>query len=102
MQSGYLDCMHADTTPADGTTALADDHQIAYKVPHAAQVLDLSERQVWELVRTGDIPSFKIGASRRILRSDLTAYADSLRAETHPPAGPSTPPPPSGPKASAA
>src|ERR1044071_896459 len=80
-QSDYGDCMHADTDPAsgndtdaaDGTKVPADD-QIAYNVPHAAQVIDLSERQVWELVRSGEIESFKIGASRRISRAALVAY----------------------------
>lgn len=67
--------MHADTTPANGNQVPADD-QIAYKVPHAAQVLDLSDRQMWELVRRGDIESFKIGASRRISRAALVAYIE--------------------------
>lgn len=94
--------MHADTTPAHGSTALADDHQIAYRVPHAAQVVDLSERQMWKLVRDGEIESFKIGTSRRIPRAALVAYIERMRAEddaTHPPSGPSTPTPPPGPKA---
>lgn len=91
--------MHADTTPTDGSKTPADD-QIAYKVPHAAQVIDLSERQMWELVRRGDIESFKIGTSRRIPRSALVAYIEANRANdmTHPPSGPSSPPPPPGPK----
>lgn len=101
MQSDYGDCMHADTTPADGNIAVGDPHQVAYKVPHAAQLVDLSERQMWEFVRSGEIDSFKIGTSRRIPRAALIEFIERKKAEaTHPPAGPSTPPPPSGLKSS--
>jgi excisionase family DNA binding protein len=71
---------------------------MAFSVGSAAKVLDLSLRKVRELVATGEIPSFKIGASRRILRSELEAYLRRQAEATHPPAGPSTPPPPPGPK----
>lgn len=83
MQSRYVDCMHADNTgfgPIGGTAAMASitaDEQLAYNVPHAAEVLDLSERQMWTLVRTGAIESFKMGASRRITRAALIAYVAS-------------------------
>lgn len=53
--------------------------QLAYSVRHAADVLDLSERRMWELVRTGEVESFKIGASRRIARSVLVAYVERLQ-----------------------
>lgn len=99
----YVDCMHADTTPVSGNADLGDSHQVAYRVRHAAELVDLSERQMWEYVRTGEIASFKIGTARRIPRAALIAFIERMRAatevadETHPPAGPSTPPPPSGP-----
>jgi excisionase family DNA binding protein len=59
--------------------AIAAAEQIVYNVPHAAKVLDLSERQMWELVRKGDIESFKMGGNRRITRAALVAYIDSLQ-----------------------
>lgn len=74
--------MHADSAASDtasGTAAAPPDDQIAYKVPHAARTLDLSERQMWELVRKGEIESFKIGTSRRIPRSALVAYVNNHR-----------------------
>lgn len=72
---------------------------MAYSVRSAAKVLDLSIRTVWDLVSSGELPSFKIGASRRILRAEMDAYLKRKAAEaTHPPSGPSTPPPPPGPK----
>jgi excisionase family DNA binding protein len=85
MQSRYLDCMHADSTvlsPTGGNAApaaIAAAEQIAYNVPHAAKILDLSERQMWTKVRNGEIASFKMGASRRITRAALLAYIDSLQ-----------------------
>lgn len=70
--------MHADTAPLDGNSQPADE-QIAYDVRHAAQVLDLSERQVWQLVASKQIPSVKLGRSRRISRADLVAYVEARR-----------------------
>ena len=72
--------MHADAelrSPIDANDVMqrvvADD-QIAYSVPHAAKVIDLGERTVWQLVQSGEIESFKIGTSRRIMRSALVDY----------------------------
>lgn len=73
--------MHADSASSNTANGngLPPDDQIAYKVPHAAQVIDLSERQMWELVRSGEIESIKIGASRRIPRAALVAYIEQHR-----------------------
>lgn len=77
--------MHADAMPgntADGSeipAARPADDQIAYTVPHAAKVIDLGVRTVWQLVLSGQIKSIKIGRSRRVMRADLVAYVDSLR-----------------------
>lgn len=81
MQTDYLDCMHADATQdntTDGNSLPADD-QIAYKVPHAAKVLDLGLRTVWGLVHSGEIESILIGRSRRVSRAALIAFIDSKR-----------------------
>lgn len=81
MQSQYLDCMHADAAldNSTGGNVRPPDDQIAYKVPHAAKVLDLGERTVWGLVLSGQIESILIGRSRRIPRAALVAYVESLR-----------------------
>lgn len=72
---------------------------MAYSVKSAAKALDMGVRTVWELVRTGEIDSFKIGNSRRIAREALTSYIKRAQAaDGHGPTGPSTPPPPPGPK----
>jgi excisionase family DNA binding protein len=49
---------------------------MAYRVQTAARVLDLSERVVWELVRRGDIQSFKVGTARLISRAALQKFID--------------------------
>ncbi|MEU7904784.1 helix-turn-helix domain-containing protein [Actinoplanes sp. NPDC049118] len=51
----------------------AASEQLAFTVPHAAKVLDLSPRTVWYLANTGQIESIKIGRSRRITRAALIA-----------------------------
>lgn len=53
--------------------------QMAYKVPHAAKVLDLGVRTVWQLVKDGEIESIKIGTSRRIPRAALEAFVERCR-----------------------
>lgn len=73
--------MQADATlgnSADGNVLPPDD-QIAYRIPHAAKVLDLGERTVWGLVHSGEIESIKVGAARRIPRTALVAYVEKLR-----------------------
>lgn len=67
-----------DRSPTDNDSPLTDN-QIAYTVRNAAKVLDVGERTMWQLVMDDEIPSIKIGRSRRILRADLMAYAESLR-----------------------
>jgi excisionase family DNA binding protein len=62
--------------PMDGGAGSSD--ALAYTVPHAAELLDLSPRLVWHLVHTGAIESVKIGRSRRITREALIAYLNSL------------------------
>lgn len=39
-----------------------------------AKFLRVSDATVAVLLKTGDIPSFRVGGSRRILREDLDAY----------------------------
>jgi excisionase family DNA binding protein len=44
-----------------------------------AQHLAVSERTVWELLRPGGIPSYRVGNSRRIDPHDVTAYLSEHR-----------------------
>lgn len=64
--------MQADSTPTDGIAST--DNRIAYRVRDAADVVGLSERQMWDLVQKGGVESFKIGTSRRITREALVSF----------------------------
>jgi excisionase family DNA binding protein len=46
----------------------------------AARSLGVGRTTVYELMRTGQIPSVQIGASRRIPADDLAHYVEGLRA----------------------
>jgi excisionase family DNA binding protein len=43
-------------------------------------VLKISEPVVYSLLRSGALPSFKVGGSRRVLVSDLAAYIARAKA----------------------
>lgn len=75
--TGYRVCMHASAEQISSEHA---NSPLAYSVKNAAKNLDISERQMWELVRTEQIESIKIGRSRRISRSALLAFIDRHRA----------------------
>lgn len=49
-------------------------------VPEVAQALNIKRTTVYELMRRGDIPSVKIGKSRRIHRQQFDAYVEQLVA----------------------
>lgn len=77
--------MHGIAEVESPTSEIPAD-QIAYTVKQAAAQLAISERYMWHLVKVGEdkpgsgVPSVKIGGARRILRSDLAAFAESRRA----------------------
>ena len=62
--------------------------QLAFSVKTAAKVIDVTERQMWNLVGGDDpeIESFKIRGSRRIHRSALEKYLADRQAESRKPA----------------
>ena len=47
-------------------------------VEQTAAELHIARRRVFELIKTGRLPSVKIGTSRRIRSSDLTEYVATL------------------------
>lgn len=54
------------------------EDKLLYKVADVAQVLSLSRTKVYELVRSGELPSVRIGGSRRVRGEDLSRYVESL------------------------
>lgn len=105
MGAAIVSPMHGSAvtdTPTDGI--MTDPAQIAYSVPRAAELLDISERQVWSLIASEDLKSFKVGTSRRIARAALLDYVaqrqkagESAERDPRPSPPPGTPRPPSGP-----
>jgi len=51
---------------------------MAFKVPNAARLMDLSERFVWALVKSGELESVKIGRARLVTRTAIQQYLERL------------------------
>jgi excisionase family DNA binding protein len=60
------------------STALPTTDQLLYTPEDAAEVLRFGRSTVYELMAEGALKYIKRGRSRRIRRSDLEAYVDSL------------------------
>ena len=56
----------------DAVSGYADDE--ALTVAEVAEWLRICKNKVFDLIRVGDIDSFTIGRSRRILAQDVRAY----------------------------
>ncbi len=55
------------------------DEKLLYRVNEVAANLSLSRSTVYELVRSGVLPSVRIGGSRRIRGEDLARFVESLQ-----------------------
>jgi excisionase family DNA binding protein len=49
-----------------------------YTVQEAAEALKISRSKVYGLMKEGELPSVKIGGSRRLRKQDLMQYVDCL------------------------
>jgi excisionase family DNA binding protein len=54
------------------------EEKMLYKLTDVATALSVSRTKVYELVRSGVLPSVRIGGSRRVRGEDLVGYVDSL------------------------
>ncbi|MBQ0847470.1 helix-turn-helix domain-containing protein [Streptomyces sp. NBC_00414] len=63
------------------STALAPTEQLLYTAEEAATVLRLGRSTVYELMAAGELRFVKRGRSRRIKRSALEAFVDSLEPQ---------------------
>jgi excisionase family DNA binding protein len=54
------------------------EEKMLYKLTDVANALSVSRTKVYELVRSGALPSVRIGGSRRVRGEDLATYVDSL------------------------
>jgi excisionase family DNA binding protein len=53
---------------------VVDDKKIAYKVSHAAHLLECSRAHLYNLIARGELKSIKLGAARRITRAEIDRY----------------------------
>jgi excisionase family DNA binding protein len=53
-------------------------------IPEAAERLRLSDAKTWQLTRTGELRSIKIGWARRVPAEAVGEYIDRLAAEQAP------------------
>ncbi len=58
------------------------NEKLLYRVSEVAMFLSLSRTKVYELVRSGALPSVRIGGARRVRGDDLAHYVDSLERVT--------------------
>jgi excisionase family DNA binding protein len=47
-------------------------------IPGVMRELHISRTGAFELIRRGDLPSFKLGRTRRVRRADLIAFVEGL------------------------
>lgn len=62
-------------------TARAAPEVKLHTVGQVAVMLSLSESKVWQLIRSGELETVKIGWSRRVVASSVDSYIKKLRAE---------------------
>ena len=58
--------------------------RVLLSIPEAGQVLHLGETKVKQLVMRGELPSVKIGKSRRIPATAICSYVERLVSESNP------------------
>jgi excisionase family DNA binding protein len=80
------------TEPSHHIPPPNDPEQIAYSVGRTAEVMDLSADVIYDLIRTGQLRSVKVGRRRLIARSELVRLItegaelrDSWRGAPSPP-----------------
>jgi excisionase family DNA binding protein len=66
------------TTVGTGLVPTAAPQRLLVTVPEAAAILGMGQVSVWGLVSSGQLPSVKLGRSRRIRTADLTKFVDDL------------------------
>ena len=52
--------------------------RLLYRIPEVVAILNISRSKVYELLRTGTLPSVHIDRTRLVRHEDLVAYVESL------------------------
>lgn len=53
--------------------------KLLYRIPEVAHFLSISRSKVYELVRSGALPSVKIDGVRRVRGCDVLGFVDALQ-----------------------
>lgn len=62
------------TTDTDGSGLRPRSNPLAVSVVQAAELAGCGKTLMWELVGTGEMPSFRHGRARRVRVADIEAY----------------------------
>jgi excisionase family DNA binding protein len=62
------------------TTESAPLEPISVRIPEAIRLTGLSRSRIYELMKSGDIESVKVGSSTLVLVESLRAFLDSRRS----------------------
>ncbi|GEP32267.1 hypothetical protein NSZ01_00350 [Nocardioides szechwanensis] len=54
------------------------NHKLLYRIPEVVAFLNISRSKVYELLRSGTLPSVHIDRTRLVRHEDLVAYVESL------------------------
>ena len=74
----------ADSTAAsDATDSGQPTEKWLLRVEEVAELLDVGRTRVYELLRSGELRSVKIGGSRRVPSTVVRAYIDGLLSSGH-------------------
>jgi excisionase family DNA binding protein len=74
--------LHEVAATGERATAIGAGGRRALLTPRGlAEYLSLSERTVRELLRTGELPSYKVAGARRIDPDDVDAWLAARRRE---------------------
>jgi excisionase family DNA binding protein len=71
--------MHEVPTLHESGDKMSD--QLLYDVPATAQKLGLGRSSTYNLIRSGALPSLKVGARRLVAAEDIFAFVQKLRAQ---------------------
>jgi excisionase family DNA binding protein len=64
--------------PRAHSRTAAPEHTLLLTPDEAAVELRVGHTKLWELMACGEVPHIRVGRRRRIRRSDLVAYCQSL------------------------
>lgn len=66
---------------SDANAGVPQQQRLLLRVREAAELMGVSRSKAYELVASGEWPSFRLGSSRRVVCSGLVGWVDEHREE---------------------